>query len=98
MGWAVSGWVDFFSVFGALGWVASSTAKVLKIWKDFVSAIKARLHKIWLYQAVKIFNFTADKYREPIRRTNKVNVSQWQLDHNDVDLEVLDTCVHNFDC
>jgi len=31
-----------FSVFGGLG------TKVLKIWKDYVNAFKARLDKIWL--------------------------------------------------
>jgi len=45
------GWVD--------PWVGSTIAKVLKIWKDYVNAFKARLDKIWFHQAVK-FDFTAD--------------------------------------
>jgi len=36
-----------------MGWVGSTIAKVLKIWKDYVNAFKARLGKIWLHQAVK---------------------------------------------
>ena len=43
-----------FSVFGGVGWVGSTVAKVLKI-----NAFKARLDEIWLHQAVK-FDFTAD--------------------------------------
>jgi len=42
-----------------LGWVGSTTEKILKIWKDYVNAFKARLDKIWFHQAVK-FDFTAD--------------------------------------
>ena len=48
---------DFFSFL--VGWVGSTTAKILKIWKDYVNAFKARLDKIRLHQAVK-FDFTAD--------------------------------------
>jgi len=43
LGWPM-GWVDLgrnFSVFGGLGWVGSTTAKELKIWKDYVNA--------WIY-------------------------------------------------
>jgi len=55
------GWVDpsthglgrDFSLFGGLGWVGSTTAKALKIWKHYVNTFKARLDKIWLQQAVK---------------------------------------------
>ena len=56
------GWVGLgrdFSVFGGFGWVGSTIAKVLKIWKDYVNAFKARLEKIWFHQVVK-FDFTAD--------------------------------------
>ena len=42
-----------------MGWVGSTTAKGLKIWKDYFSAFKARLDNIWLQQAVK-FDFVAD--------------------------------------
>jgi len=56
MGW-VDPWVGlrFFSFW----WVGSTVAKVLKIRKYCVNAIKARLDKISLHQAV-IFDFTAD--------------------------------------
>ena len=37
----------------SMGWVGSTTEKVLKIWKDYVNAFKARLYKIWFHQAVK---------------------------------------------
>jgi len=50
------GWVDPWV---GLGWVASSTEKVLKIRRDYVNAFKARLDKIWFHRAVK-FDFTAD--------------------------------------
>ena len=50
------GWVDPWV---GLGWVGSTTAKVLKIGKDYVTAFKSRLDKIWLHQTVK-FDFTAD--------------------------------------
>ena len=59
VGW-VDPWVGLgrdYSVFVA--WVGSAIAKVLQIWKDNVNAFKARLDKIWLYQAVK-FDFKAD--------------------------------------
>ena len=46
-----------------MGWVGSTTEKVLKIWKDYVNAFKARLDEIWFHQAVK-FDFTADYGRE----------------------------------
>jgi len=72
MGWVGLGWVGLgrvglgwvglgrdFSVIGGLGGVGSITAKVLKIWKDYFNAFKARLDKIWLHQAVK-FHFMAD--------------------------------------
>jgi len=42
-----------------VGWVGSTIAKVLKIWKDYVTAFEARLDKIWMHQAVK-FDFSAD--------------------------------------
>jgi len=45
-----------FSVFGGLGLVGSTTAKVLKLLKDYFNA---RLDKIWLHQAVK-FDLKAD--------------------------------------
>ena len=48
------GWVDIFLVFGGLGWIGSTLAKVLKIWKDYVNALIAQLDKIWLHQAVKL--------------------------------------------
>jgi len=55
--WVGFGWVGlgrvgsrFFSVFGGLGWVGSTLAKVLK---DYVNTFKARLDKIWLHQALK---------------------------------------------
>jgi len=54
MGWVGSRFFSFWWV-----WVGSTTAKVLKIWKDYVNAFKARLDKIWLHQAVK-FDFTAN--------------------------------------
>jgi len=50
MGWVGLG-RDFFQFL--VGWVGSTTAKVLKSLKDYVSAFKARLDKIWLHQAVK---------------------------------------------
>jgi len=64
----VHGWVDpwvglgrYFSVFSfwwvGLGWVHQS--KTTKNWKDYVTAFKARLDKIWLHWAVK-FDFEAD--------------------------------------
>jgi len=67
MGWVdpwVAGLVGLgrnFSVFAGLGWILSTIAKVglLKIGKDYVNALKARLDKIWLHQAVK-FYFTAN--------------------------------------
>jgi len=54
MGWVVLGRVGsrLFTC-GGLGSVRSTTAKVLKISKDYVDAFKARLDKIWLHQAVK---------------------------------------------
>jgi len=42
-----------------VGWDGSTRAKVLKIWKDYVNAFKARLDKISLHQTVE-FDFTAD--------------------------------------
>ena len=45
------GWVEIFQFL--VGWVGSTTAKVLKISKDYVNVFKARLDKIWLHQAVK---------------------------------------------
>jgi len=48
-----------FSVFGGLGLVGSTTAKVLKLLKEYFNAFKARLDKIWLHQAVK-FDLKAD--------------------------------------
>jgi len=59
MGWVALGRVgsSFFSVFGRLGWVGSTIARVLKKLKDYVNAFKARLDKVWLHQAVK-FDFT----------------------------------------
>ena len=50
-------WVG--STFFSFWWVGSTIVKVLKIWKNYVNAFKARLDKIWLHQAVK-FDFTAD--------------------------------------
>ena len=44
------GWVDPWV---GLGWVGSTTAKVLKILKDYFDTFKARLDQIWLHQAVK---------------------------------------------
>ena len=46
MGWDGSRFFSFW-------WVGSTIGKVLKIWKDYVNAFKARLDKIWLYQAVE---------------------------------------------
>jgi len=51
------GWVEIFQFL--VGCVGSTTAKILKIWKDYINAFSARLDKIWLYQAVK-FDFIAD--------------------------------------
>jgi len=54
-GWPMC-WVGLsrdFSVFGGFGWVGSTTAKVLKLWKDHVNAFKARSDKMWLHQTVK---------------------------------------------
>ena len=51
------GWVEIFQFL--MGWVGSTTAKVLKIWTNYFNAFKAQLDKIWLHQAVK-FGFTAD--------------------------------------
>jgi len=42
-----------------LGWVGSTTAKVLKNGKDYFNVFRARLDKIWLQQEVK-FAFVAD--------------------------------------
>jgi len=42
-----------------MGWVGSTIAKVVKIWKDDVNAFKARLDKISFQQAIK-FDFMAD--------------------------------------
>ena len=43
------GWVDpLAGLTHWFGWVGSTTAKVLKIWKDYFNAFKARLDKIWL--------------------------------------------------
>ena len=50
MGWV--GWVEIFQFL--VGWVGSTTEKVLKIWKDYVNAFKARLDVIWFHQAVKL--------------------------------------------
>ena len=50
--WVRSDWVDIFQCL--VGWVGSTIAKLLKIWKDYVNAFKARLDKIWLHQAVKL--------------------------------------------
>jgi len=44
-----SGWVEIFQFL--VGWVGSTIAKVLKFCKDYVSAFKARLDKIWLQSA-----------------------------------------------
>jgi len=61
LGWPMGlvglGWVEIFQFL--VGWVGSTIAKVLKIWKDYFNAFKARLDKIWLHQAVK-FDFVAD--------------------------------------
>ena len=57
MGWVGLGRVDIFQFL--VGWVGSTIAKVLKIGKDYVTAFKARLDKIWLHEAVKS-DFTAD--------------------------------------
>jgi len=54
------GWVGLVEIFQLLvGWVGSTTTKVLKISKDYFNAYKTRLDKIWLHQAVK-FDFMAD--------------------------------------
>ena len=53
-----SGWVEIFQFF-LLGWVGTTTAKVLKIRKNHFNAYKARLDKIWLHRAVKL-DFLAD--------------------------------------
>jgi len=63
MGW-VNPWVEVglgrVEIFQVLvGWVGSTIAKLFKTWKDYLNALKARLDKIWLHQAVK-FDFTAD--------------------------------------
>jgi len=50
------GWVDPWV---GLGWVRSTVAEVLQIWKDNLNAFKAWLDKTWLHQAVK-FDFMAD--------------------------------------
>jgi len=42
----------------SVGWVWSTTAKVLKIWKGYVNAFKARLYKIRLHQGVKFVSWT----------------------------------------
>jgi len=49
--WVWSGWVEIFQFL--VGWAGSTITKVLKIGKDCVNALKARLDKIWLHQAVK---------------------------------------------
>jgi len=61
MGWVGLGWVGLGRYFFQflVGWVGSTTAKVLKIGKDYVTAFKARLDKIRLHEAVKS-DFTAD--------------------------------------
>jgi len=56
MGW-VDPWVG--SRFFSFRWVGSTTAKVLKICKDYFHVFKAQLDKIWLHQTVK-FDFMAD--------------------------------------
>ena len=45
-------WVEIFQFL--VGWVGSTMAKVLKVWKDYVNAFKARLHKIWLHQQLNL--------------------------------------------
>jgi len=55
--WVGTGWVAIFRFF--VGWVGSTIAKVVKIWKDYVNAFKARLDKISFQQAIK-FDFMAD--------------------------------------
>jgi len=52
--WVGSGWVEVFQFFGRLCWVGSTKEEVLKIWKDYVNAFKARLDNIWLHHAVKL--------------------------------------------
>jgi len=47
------GWGQDFSVFGGLSWVGSTVPKVVKFWKDYVNAFKARLDTIRLHQAVR---------------------------------------------
>ena len=54
-----------------LGWVHYS--KSTKNLKGLFSAFTVRLDKIWLHQAVKFdFMGRSDRYRKPIRRSNKV--------------------------
>ena len=53
------GWVEIFQFFGGLGLVGSTIAKVLKIFKDYVNAFKARSDQVWSHHAVK-FDITAD--------------------------------------
>ena len=55
-----------------MGWVGSTTEKVLKIWNDYVNVFKARLDKIWFHQAVKFhFYGQSDRYGKPISSVYK---------------------------
>jgi len=72
LGWVGPGWVEIFQFL--VGWVGSTTAKVLKNLNRLFNVFKARLDKIWLHKAVK-FDFMADLTGtgiKPIRRSNKV--------------------------
>ena len=69
--WVGLGWVEIFQFL--VGSVGSTTAKVLKIRKDYFNAFKALLDEIWLHQAVKFdFMGRSDRYRKLIRKSNKV--------------------------
>ena len=78
----------------SMGWVGSTISKVLKF--DRITLVHLK-HGCITFGCIKQLNMTL----RPIwqvpetgqKELQSYNVSQWQLDHNDTDLEVLDICV-----